>query len=144
MRRAALISALGLTLAAGPLRADEAWDTTLGRIYWDISLGDTAILRLDAPDGSAALRLYLPGLAADMLGDRGTYAGVWFAAGDTFPLLPECDYHLVAPDGTWASSWGTLTLTFVRPEAPSDWAGTYGPCFEEQTEPLSGVAAGPP
>jgi hypothetical protein len=128
--------ALGL-FSTGTALADEAWDTQLGRVYWESDMGDMAILRIDNAGGGVAARIYLPGLAGDMMGGRGSYHGYWIAAPDDDG---GCGAQLIGPDGFKSDQWGQTVLTFVHDDFPSDWAGTYTECFDSAAVPISGVA----
>tara|TARA_R110002073_G_scaffold330703_1_gene514716 strand:+ start:1052 stop:1492 length:441 start_codon:yes stop_codon:yes gene_type:complete len=125
-------------LSAAPAMADEMWDSALGPILWDSDLGDVAIWRLDDLTNGTVVRLYLPGLAADVSGGRGAYRGFWLAEGGD--PAEACLTQMIAPDGMKSLFWGQVTLTFVRPDFPSDWAGVVGQCFDTPSMPLAGAA----
>ena len=123
-------------LAASPALADEIWTTALGQVAWETDIDTTAVLRLDGEDGVQVIRMFAPDLAADVMGGRGTYTGVWIAnVGDT-----ACVVDTVDPLGGKSAYWGTFTITFVHDAFPSDWAGTYGNCLDTPLMPIAGVA----
>lgn len=133
--RCSLILSLA-ALSASPALADEVWTTALGPVAWESDMGSTAVLRLDAGDGDQVIRMFVPNLAADVMGGRGTYTGVWIAnAGDT-----GCVVEMVDPQGGKSAYWGSFTITFVHDAFPSDWAGVYGTCLDAPNMPISGVA----
>lgn len=138
MRAPILATVLGaaLSIVSAPVFADEVWQTAYGMIAWEADSGDTAILRLDDLENGRTVRLYVPGLAADVMGGRGAYTGVWIAdqGADT------CVTQMTGPDGYKSDQWGTFTITFVGTEFPSDWAGVFGACLDSQDLPISGVA----
>ena len=135
--RKILCVAAAAVLAGAPALADEAWMTQLGRIYWDTSDGAMAVLALEGDGGSVAARIYVPGLAGDMMGGRGTYHGYWIAAPDG---SAGCGAQLSGPDGWKSPLWGQVTISFVNDAFPSDWAGFYTECFGTDPMSLSGTA----
>lgn len=124
------VAALGL--GASPVMADEAWNTSLGTVAWMDNIGDMAMLGTE--DGST--RIFLPGLAGDVMGGRGAYDGYWTADG----AADDCGMQMIDPAGHKARAWGRVVITFVNPGFPSDWAGVYGHCFDEPSLPISGTA----
>lgn len=124
--------------AASPSVADESWTSNFGPVLWESDSGEIAILRLDDINNGHTVRLYVPGLAADVMGGRGAYWGYWIAdGGDNADM---CSAQMTGPDGFKSSYWGQFTITFVSPDFPSDWAGVFGACFEEQTVAVTAVA----
>ena len=140
MRRLSLALAAPAVLLALPAQADELWSSTHGMIAWETDLGETAVLRLDDQGAGRVVRMLLPGLAADMTGGRGAYLGLWIADSGDRPCLTE----MVDPvSGIKTPHWGTVTLTFLQPHFPSDWAGVYGHCLSIAAEPLTGTVYPP-
>jgi len=123
-------------ICAGPATADEMWTSALGPIIWESTLDDIAVLRLDDRSNGQVVHLYVPGLASDVMGGRGSYQGYWLADGGD--PVDRCATQLVAPDGAKSHYWGQFTITFVRTEFPSDWAGVAGACFDTPSVALSG------
>lgn len=128
---------LSLAAVAAPALADEVWVSQHGPIVWETDIGTTAVLRLDDEESGVSIRLFVPGLAADVAGGRGTYTGVWVA-----PEGPDtCVTDMVDPVEEFASPhWGTFTLTFMAESYPSGWAGAFGPCLDLRTQPISATA----
>jgi len=135
MRTTFIATALAsvVMLSTAPAMADETWITDMGIVAWDDTLGETAVLVLNANNG-LTLRAYVPGLGRDMMGGRGTYHGYWLSTGGD----ERCDVMMTAPDGEKSNYWGTFTMSFVREDFPSDWAGTSGSCFYPQESTISG------
>ena len=119
---------LAAVVAAAPALADEAWETNLGFVVWETTLGPDAVLRLFAGEGTSGpvIRMAVPGLGDDMLGGRGSYTGVWTASEGDVPCVTE----MIDSFGGKTRYWGSFTITFVSPDFPSDWAGQYGDCLE--------------
>ena len=131
-----LATALCLAMAATVAQADETWSTQMGTMIWETDQDDNAIWLLQDQLAGRTIRFVVPGLAADMMGGRGSYHGVWIAdKGDI-----HCDTAMVDPLGQASTRWGTFVITFVNDRFPSDWAGVMGACLETPTTPLSGVA----
>jgi len=132
-----ILTALAATLlAAAPALADEAWTSGYGPIIWEADIGETAVLRLDETGSGSVIHFLVPGLARDVSGGRGTYQGLWIASQGEVPCLTD----MVDPlTGAKSPYWGSFTLTFLRTEYPSDWAGAFGNCFDAQTDPLVGI-----
>ena len=133
---AGLCLGVGVSLSAAPLLADEAWDSNFGPVIWEADFGDTAVLMLEDTESGRIVRLYVDGLAADVMGGRGAYQGIWIAsAGDE-----ACTVQVVGPDGFKSNQWGQFVITFVGEDFPSDWAGVYGTCLETPTNAVTAVA----
>jgi hypothetical protein len=132
------LSAAVIVLAAGaaPALADEVWSTPFGDMQWEITLRDMAVFNLYG-DGVAPseMRLFLPGLQADVMGGRGHYSGFWTAESGE----PACSAALTDPMGTTTYDWGRVELTFDSPEFPSSWTARFGTCFGEPEETFRGV-----
>lgn len=127
------ILATVLAFALTPAMADETWLTDVGTLVWQDTMGETAVLEMNTDSGMRLLA-YVPGLGRDVMGGRGTYHGYWLAnEGDE-----ACDVMITAPDGEKSYYWGTFTMSFVRPDFPSDWAGTSGTCFYPHETTISG------
>ena len=134
MRLTVLSLFAATTLGAMPALADEVWNSNIGEIAWEESLGDDAVLRLG--DGDGLMRMIVPGLARDTMGGRGAYTGMWIAAeGDV-----ACATQMVDPLGSKSEFWGTFTITFVNDGFPSDFAGVYGLCLDSPTMPIQAHA----
>jgi len=133
----ALGAALATTALATSALSDEAWLTQFGPLQWEDSRGSMAILNLfgDAAARPNTYRIFLPLLADDVDGPRGTYTGYWTAAAGEVP----CTLDMIDPMGTKTRHWGQFTLTFVGDSFPSDWAGLYGDCFDAPSYRLTGV-----
>jgi len=126
-----------LTLGTAPALADEVWTSNVGPVMWETDLGETAVLRLDVAGTGALVRMFVPGLATDMMGGRGAYTGVWVAS----DADEECVVEMVDPVSARKSRyWGTFTITFVNEGFPSDWAGVYGNCLQTPAEPIQAHA----
>ena len=134
-KAAAMTAGLAMTAAmtAAPVLADETWNTEDGLIVWDDNFGETAVLMM-ATDAGVTVRVYVPGLARDVAGGRGTYEGYWIATDGS----ERCEAQLTGPDGAKSNYWGTFTISFVRDAFPSDWAGTSGACFYPHEATISG------
>jgi hypothetical protein len=135
--RKAISAALAGVLTAAPAMADEAWMTQLGFMFWETSRDTMAVLAVEGEDGAVTSRVYLPGLAGDMMAGRGTYQGYWIARPDG---ATGCGVQLTGPDGWKSPLWGQVTISFVNDAFPSDWAGFYTECFGAERIPLSGLA----
>ena len=136
--RASLFTALALSVVAAPAVADEAWQTNMGPIIWEQTMGPDAVLRLYSGDDESQVdvRMIVPGLGDDMMGGRGTYTGLWVAYdGDV-----ACSVEMVDPLGGKSAYWGTFTLTFLEDGFPSDWAGAYGECLNPPSAPIQAHA----
>ncbi len=130
--------ALAICVSLGaPALADEAWMTPFGPLQWEESRGSMAILNLfgdDVPD-PGNFRVFLPGLADDTDGARGSYTGFWTSTTGEAP----CATDLIDPMGTKTRFWGQFTLIFVGDAFPSDWAGLFGDCFDAPTYRITGT-----
>ncbi|WP_417587503.1 hypothetical protein [Pararhodobacter oceanensis] len=121
---------------AGPLIADEVWDSTFGPVAWEATMGEVAVLRLDVPESGEVVRMYVEGLGADVMGGRGAYRGVWISdQGDR-----ACAVQVIGPDGAKSAYWGQFSISFVAPEFPSDWAGVFGNCLDRPETPVAALA----
>lgn len=135
----ATLAATALLLTAGAASADETWDTDFGLMIWESDMDATAVLLL-TDDTGGTTRFFVDGLAADMNGGRGHYTGVWIAAGKAEDSGVSCGVAMVDPLGESSMTWGRFQITFVSPEFPSDWAGTWGACTDQPLTPIAGVA----
>lgn len=140
MRPTLPILAAGIVaLATAPALADEAWETNLGFVVWEDTLGPDAVLRLYSggeTDGPV-IRMVVPGLGTDTTGGRGAYRGVWVASDSDV----ACPTEMLDPLGGGKTRfWGSFVLTFVGPTFPSDWAGVYGNCLEQPMTPIQARA----
>lgn len=125
-------------LSAALALADEMLSGAPGPILRDSDLGDVAIWRHDDATKGTVVRLYLPGLAADVSGGRGVYRGFWLADGGD--PAEACLTQMIAPDAMKTLFWGRAALTFVRPEFPSDGTEGVGQCFDPRSMLLAGAA----
>lgn len=128
MRKTAISIACAAMLAA-PAAADEAWQTDYGEIIWETNYDGGAIFMIDLGAGKVG-RFYIEGFGVDE--PRGMFRGYWISTQEE----NMCSSQLTGPDGTASQTWGRLTLTFMSPDFPSDWAMLTGDCFAEPDEPL--------
>lgn len=134
--------AIALCLAAllpAPLVADEMWSTPHGHFAWETDREGIAVFRDMGDDGltPGSLRLFVPGLPDDVMGGRSVYFGYW-----TDPAADNpCTFDVLDAMGNKSASWGRVTISFLSPEFPSDWAGLTGYCFDEPTIPLNATPA---
>lgn len=136
-RVAALTGAFAAALPL-PALADELWSTSWGRMAWETTLGETAVLTVAATDTEATLRLFVQGLARDVEGGRGSYIGVWMADRRD----GACAVSVVDPVGGKSTAyWGTFRITFVDERFPSAWSGVWGDCVDAPTNAISGQPA---
>jgi hypothetical protein len=119
--------------------ADEMWSTPYGYVAWEDTRGDIAVLRMMGDDGltPGTMRLFVPGLPDDLMGGRHVYFGYWTDPAADSP----CAFDVLDAMGGKSPSWGRLTLNFLDPEFPSNWAGLTGYCFDEPTNPLNATPA---
>ncbi len=127
--RAITLACAAAAAALGQASADEAWSSTFGEVYWETTIeNNTAVFSyFVSENGEIGGRIYLPGMAEDMMGGRGTYEGYWveYDGGAT------CQAQLVDPLGTQTDSWGRIVLTFESQQFPSAWRAVWNNCFAE-------------
>jgi hypothetical protein len=134
---APLLGALALALPL-PALADEMWTTSWGQMAWEADLGETAVLTVAATDTEPTLRLFVQGLARDVMGGRGSYIGVWMADRRD----GGCAVRVVDPVGGKSTAyWGTFRITFVDEGFPSAWSGVWGECVDVPANAFSGQPA---
>ena len=135
MIRLASVTVAAFVLAT-PAAADEVWSTSWGRMAWETSLGEAAVLTVPATETEATLRLIVQGLARDVAGDRGTYIGVWMADRRD----GGCAVSVMDPVGGKSTAfWGTFRITFVETQFPASWSGVWGECVDAPTQPFAGT-----
>lgn len=138
MRSLAAVAAAMVGLFGAPALADEVWSTLLGDVAWETDVGDTAVFVMEAPAGGAR-RIYVPGLAADVGGGRGSYEGYWIDS-NAAATASTCAVSMMDPMRTLSPNWGRVTITFVEDGFPSDWTGLWGDCFDAPSRVLNGTA----
>lgn len=120
---------LGLAVLATPsaARADEAWHSQNADVTWmDEDVNGYSVLayaiKNDAGEVAESGNLFVEGLRGSDA-QRGTYQGYWTTDGAL-----SCPEPWTDPYGNPAAGWGTLVLTFDKPEFPSGWNADLGSC----------------
>ncbi len=134
-----LAAMLAAPLVATPALADEGWESNLGFIIWEETMGLDAVLRAFTAEGTSGpvIRRVVPGRGRDALGGRGAYHGVWVASSSNV----RCATEMLDPvSGAPTPFWGGVVVTFINDGFPSDWAGVYGNCLATPASPITARA----
>lgn len=108
------------TALAGPVAADEAWETDIGHLYWADTLGPTMVLAY--PDG----KMFIEELGiADTR--PGTYYGYWQ---DYNPGADEdlCEVANHDHYGIASFDWGQVEITFTNASFPFNFTARASDC----------------
>ncbi|NBB84502.1 MAG: hypothetical protein GVY28_14010 [Alphaproteobacteria bacterium] len=126
LQRMALVGALAAAVgvATAPAAADEEWDSTVGRIVYQVDIGSTAVWSYPPHDERPGGLLVFDDLGGVFTG-RGTHAGVWIADGVDGAA---CATAISDPEGRETPYWGRVEIRFVDPDFPSRWVLDWARC----------------
>ena len=117
---------LGLTVSA-TINADEIWDSTKGKVVYELDIGPTAIWSYRTEDYVGLI--HLVGLAG-IHTNRGSYEGYW-VQNDS---IKECLTQRPTQNGETTSHWGRFHVRFIDKDFPSRWEAHWGYCNDELEE----------
>lgn len=130
VRHALVAAAVVVAASAGPVLADEMWETNWGTMEYAEDIGVTAVLSYQ--NGA----LFIDGLAGNY-SNRGSFSGLWIEYGDTGV---ECDVPATDDYGNQSWAWGYIDVFFIDPAYPSRWTADYTVC----DGPVAGTISGTP
>ena len=127
MRRLLLLATLlGSTIAATnaiapSANADEIWMSEGRTIQWIDSRGSTAVFKMQTAVGDNVY-LYIEGLASDVSGNRGSYAGYWVNSNRRRKCFTSRGFQRKS------YNWGNIVINFIGNSFPYSWTARYGQC----------------
>lgn len=129
--------ALAMISTGGAAFADEAWNSTFGRVEWETQVGETVVFSYTAPSGAGTARVFIEdALTTMMASERSSYSGYWIE----YDQQEVCEASLTDPLGGQSQNWGRFEITFVRDGFPSDWTAHWGYCLAEPDQVWVGHA----
>ena len=107
--------------------ADEVWDSTKGKVVYELDIGPTAIWSYRTKDYVGLI--HLAGLAG-IHTNRGSYEGYW-VQNDS---IKECVTERPTQNGETTKHWGRFHIRFIDKDFPSRWEAQWGYCNDELEE----------
>ncbi len=117
---------LGLA-ASNAVVADEVWDSTKGKVVYELDIGPTAIWSYRTENYVGLI--HLAGLAG-IYTNRGSYEGYW-VQNDS---IKECATERPTQNGETTKHWGRFHVRFIDKDFPSRWEAKWGYCNDELEE----------
>lgn len=108
-----------------PLLADEAWNSTFGKVIYESEIGTTALWSYNY-QGTPGL-IYIDNLAGVYEG-RGYYQGYWVQTKSSV----KCKTQRMMK-GKPSAYWGQFEIQFLDPNFPSRWEAKWSYCEQKPT-----------
>jgi len=124
-----ILTALLTLIVPAAVVADEVWDSTKGKVVYELDIGPTAIWSYRTENYVGLIHL---GGLAGIHTNRGSYEGYW-VQNDS---IKACLTERPTQNGETTKYWGRFHIRFIDKDFPSRWEAHWGYCNDELQETL--------